>query len=86
MNKTPYYEKFDINTSVEIRRKYDIGDIFINEIKCNHCGDIIRSENRHDYKSCSCNKISVDGGSWYAKRSFKEEKDYEERMIYYNKK
>lgn len=51
------------------REKYGIGDILENAAECLKCGDYIRSNNRHDYRSCSCGAISVDGGSWYAKRS-----------------
>ena len=41
-----------------------------NAIKCNHCGDIIVSEYRHDYKMCSCQTVSVDGGNDYLRRGF----------------
>ena len=40
-----------------------------NRIKCNHCGDIIESEYVHDFKSCSCGKVSVDGGDDYTEMS-----------------
>ncbi len=50
------------------RRKFDIGDIFINAAVCMKCGDYIRSKNRHDFVWCGCKSIAVDGGSWYAKR------------------
>ena len=53
------------------RRKYNIGDILENAAVCGVCGEYIRSNNRHDFKTCSCGNVSVDGGSWYAKRSFK---------------
>ncbi len=33
-----------------------------NCIKCNFCGDIIVSDNRHDYKGCACGAVAVDGG------------------------
>ena len=36
--------------------------IILNKVQCNHCGDIIISHHRHDYKKCSCGTISVDGG------------------------
>lgn len=45
--------------------------IFENKIKCNHCGDILISEFRHDFKTCSCGTVSIDGGKDYLKRSFK---------------
>ena len=52
--------------------------IISNKIKCNHCGDIIESIHRHDFKWCKCRKVSVDGGKEYLKRSFEKEEDYEE--------
>ena len=46
-----------------------------NMIKCNYCGDIIVSENRHDFKFCSCGKVAVDGGTDYLKRSYTNSTD-----------
>ena len=39
-----------------------------NAIKCNCCGDIIESTDVHDFKTCKCGKVSVDGGKDYLKR------------------
>ena len=36
------------------------------------CGDVIESHNRHDFMSCKCGEISVDGGKSYIKRSAKD--------------
>jgi hypothetical protein len=44
--------------------------IISNKIKCKSCGDIIESNNRHDFKFCSCGQCAVDGGHDYLKRSF----------------
>lgn len=44
--------------------------ILINRIRCTHCGDIIESTHRHDFVTCSCGAVSVDGGHDYMKRSF----------------
>ena len=43
--------------------------IIHNRIKCLKCGDIIESEYRHDYKTCSCGACAVDGGHDYLRRS-----------------
>ena len=43
--------------------------IKVNKAKCLSCGDIIESKHVHDYKTCKCGKISVDGGLEYLKRS-----------------
>ena len=39
-----------------------------NAIKCLRCGDIIESKHVHDFVTCSCGAISVDGGHEYLKR------------------
>ena len=36
--------------------------MFINKAKCARCGDIIESKSQHDFVSCSCGAIYVDGG------------------------
>lgn len=41
-----------------------------NRIKCKHCGDVIESTHRHDFKYCKCGKVAVDGGADYARRLF----------------
>jgi hypothetical protein len=50
---------------------YRIGefDFMRNRIKCRKCGDIIESKNRHDYVTCKCGAVAVDGGSSYLKRT-----------------
>lgn len=42
--------------------------ILRNAAKCKRCGDIIESTHRHDFKSCECGAISVDGGKEYIRR------------------
>lgn len=71
-------------TPEAIRRKYYIGDVFLNQAKCLLCGDVITSQNRHDFVSCSCGKLSVDGGSWYSKRLFSKMEEWEEMSVYYD--
>ena len=46
-----------------------------NVIKCNHCGDIIESKHRHDFKFCKCGTVAVDGGLNYERRLFKNSPD-----------
>lgn len=43
--------------------------VTLNTAKCKVCGDVIESKHRHDFVSCSCGEISVDGGKDYLKRS-----------------
>jgi hypothetical protein len=42
--------------------------IIRNRAKCLRCGDILESKYRHDFKICSCGKLSVDGGTAYIRR------------------
>lgn len=57
------------SSTTEQRRKFDIGDVYINAAVCLKCKDYIRSKNRHDFVFCSCGSIAVDGGSWYCRRA-----------------
>lgn len=36
-----------------------------NRAKCRLCNDIIESFLQHDFVSCKCGEISIDGGSYY---------------------
>lgn len=49
--------------------------ILKNCIKCKSCGDVIESLNTHDYKSCSCGRVAVDGGHDYLRRCFTDSSD-----------
>ena len=35
---------------------------------CNKCDDFIVSKHRHDFVSCKCGNVSVDGGQAYLRR------------------
>jgi hypothetical protein len=53
--------------------------ILHNRAKCLKCEDIIESIHRHDFVSCSCGALSVDGGKDYLKRcGTLEEGSYED--------
>lgn len=39
--------------------------IIRNAAQCAKCGDIIESKHRHDFVSCSCESIFIDGGTDY---------------------
>lgn len=43
--------------------------IIRNSAKCLRCEDHIESKHRHDFVTCKCGAISVDGGKEYFKRS-----------------
>ena len=80
-----YFDYNPIDCEKDERRKYNVGDIFKNQAKCLICNDVIISKNRHDCARCKCGNLSVDGGSWYLKRSFNDPNSYEELSINYKK-
>jgi len=43
--------------------------IIQNAVSCLGCGDFIVSKHRHDFVTCTCGAISVDGGQSYLRRS-----------------
>lgn len=43
--------------------------IIQNAAKCNKCGEFIVSKHRHDFVTCHCGCISVDGGQSYLRRA-----------------
>ena len=57
--------------------------IVSNKAQCNECGDIIESKNRHDFVTCSCKSLSVDGGKSYRKRCFKSFSNWTELSEFY---
>ena len=56
--------------------------LICNQAKCLKCGDIIISHHRHDFKSCKCGLLSVDGGNDYTRRLFRDRNDFEELSVY----
>lgn len=44
--------------------------IIKNAIQCKHCGEIIESTSAHDFKTCKCGKVFVDGGHEYLRRGY----------------
>ena len=42
--------------------------IIQNAVICNKCDDFIFSKHRHDFVTCKCGAISVDGGQAYLRR------------------
>lgn len=42
--------------------------IIQNAVSCLSCGDFIFSSHRHDFVTCTCGAISVDGGQEYLRR------------------
>jgi hypothetical protein len=47
-----------------------------NAARCLKCDDVIESKHRHDYVTCSCGALSVDGGHEYLKRAWATHTDH----------
>ena len=45
--------------------------IIFNVAKCNLCKNVVESKYRHDWASCNCGEIFVDGGLDYLRRGAK---------------
>lgn len=45
--------------------------ILANRAQCRACGDVIESTHVHEFRSCRCGSISVDGGREYLRRLWK---------------
>jgi hypothetical protein len=67
MNKS----NLPISTPPDVRMRYNVGGIFENKAQCLQCEDIIESKHRHDFVTCKCGNLSVDGGSWYLSRTYR---------------
>lgn len=55
--------------------------IIRNSAQCLECGDEIESKNRHDFRSCRCGKLAVDGGHEYLRRVFDPASRWKETSI-----
>ena len=58
-----------------------MGKIIENSAKCLKCGDKIVSKHRHDYVTCRCGNLSVDGGTDYIKRTVGDMTKYKELSV-----
>lgn len=61
-----------------LRKTLNVGKISKNASTCGTCKETIESRNRHDFVTCSCGSVSVDGGTWYCRRSYKTGAPYED--------
>jgi hypothetical protein len=65
---------------MENKNTYTRTVVVTNEARCLSCKDVIQSLHRHDYNSCSCGNLTVDGGHDYLKRSFRDGRDSWEEL------
>lgn len=55
--------------------------IILNRALCLHCLEFVVSTHTHDFRSCKCGAVTVDGGQEYLRRVGRPE-DREERSIF----
>ena len=80
-----YHDFTTIDTTAAERKRLNVGDIWINAARCHECGEEVRSRNLHDFRSCKCGNVAVDGGSFYARRSFfKKIGGYDDIIVSFN--
>ena len=53
-----------------------------NAAQCLKCGEVIESRHRHDFKTCSCGALSVDGGKDYIRRVYADEGQFVDLIEY----
>ena len=56
--------------------------IILNRARCLECGEEVASRYRHDFVTCECGAMSVDGGRDYLKRCAKDLNKIEETTVY----
>lgn len=47
-----------------------IKKLILNSAQCKHCQTILISQHGHDFKTCECGKISIDGGLDYVRQLY----------------
>lgn len=58
--------------------------MLVNKAKCLLCNDVITSKHSHDYVTCRCGNLSVDGGREYARRLYQKPNSYQDLSEYEN--
>lgn len=56
--------------------------LLVSKLQCSSCNDIIVSRHRHDYVTCKCGKLSLDGGTDYRRIIYNTLDSYSDKSIY----
>ena len=52
-----------------MKKRYDgMPKIIANRARCRKCGSLLESKFTHDFQTCVCGAISIDGGLQYLRR------------------
>jgi hypothetical protein len=65
---------------MEEKNTYTRTVVVTNEARCLLCKDVIQSFHGHDFVTCSCGNLSVDGGNSYLKRSYRDGRESWEEL------
>ena len=55
--------------------------IIRNAARCRACDTVIESKYRHDFKSCRCTAIFVDGGTAFLRHGFDSRRNFEDLSV-----
>lgn len=61
-----------------LRRRLKVGRYRHNRAECRQCNAVIESRTTHDFVTCGCGRVSVDGGTQYLRR-IGQEIDFNDR-------
>lgn len=64
-----------------VEQDYIDNVILSNEVTCGRCENTIYSMHVHDFVTCECGSVSVDGGFSYLKRSFTNGVEYTDNSV-----
>ncbi|MED0737110.1 hypothetical protein [Aneurinibacillus thermoaerophilus] len=57
-----------------------VAKVIVNRIRCKICDDVISSKYTHDFKSCQCGAIFVDGGTEYQRMGWGADRKGEKNL------
>ncbi len=55
--------------------------ILVNQAQCLICFEVVVSKHQHDFKSCTCGNIFVDGGKDYIRRGYRNRNKFKECSV-----
>ena len=53
-----------------------------NAARCLACLQVVESKHQHDFRTCECGALSVDGGKAYIRRAWSGKAGYEDMIEY----
>jgi len=69
-----YHDFTTKDTPVAERHRLNCGDLWVNAARCHGCGEVVRSHNKHDYRTCGCGSLAVAEQFWKEQKRRKQAK------------